>query len=84
MSKEPFSTSFNTWWVLSAALIAGVLVFGGIFLGMNWNSDDKDDEAEPKPVETTAAAPNDEGGGACNVPADNQQYPTKPRSTDLG
>lgn len=77
MSKEPFSTQFNTWWVLSAALIAGVLVFGGIFLGMNWNSDDKDDEAAPKPVETTAPAPKDEGGGGCNVPADDQQYPTK-------
>ena len=81
MSKEPFSTRFNTWWVLSAALIAAILVFGGIFLGMNWNSDDKDEEAATKPVETTAAAPADDKSGACDVSADDQAYPTKAPDT---
>lgn len=82
MSKEPFSTNFNIWWVLSAALIAGILVFGGIFLGMNWNSDDKSEEAAPKPAETTAAAPDDESEGACDVASDDQEYPTKAPDTE--
>lgn len=82
MSKEPFSTNFNIWWVLSAALIAGILVFGGIFLGMNWNSDDQGDETATKPVETTAETPDDNNSGGCDVSADDQSYPTKAPDTN--
>lgn len=81
MSKEPFSTQFNVWWVLSAALIAAALVFGGIFLGVNWSSDDEDKEAAPKPVETTAKADSGESSGACGVPAEDQDYPTEAPET---
>lgn len=84
MAKEPFSTQFNIWWALSAALIAGILIFGGIFLGMNWNKEDSQTEgAQSTPAPSTeAAAPDDGDSDACDVPDDDQDYPTKAPETD--
>lgn len=75
--EEPFSTKFNVWWVLSAALVALVLV-GGIALGFFAGRNHEDDQGEPQP-ESSEAADTDtsQAGGACGVPADDQDYPVE-------
>ena len=78
MSKEPFQHKLQH-------LVGSVCgthrrdssVWGGIFLGMNWNSDDQGDETATKPVETTAETPDDNNSGGCDVSADDQSYPQK-------
>lgn len=79
--EEPFSTKFNVWWVLSAALVALVLV-GGIALGFfaGRSNGEKTGEQEPAPSQsdTTATSPT---GGPCGVPADDQDYPVEAPET---
>lgn len=75
MAREPFSSQFNVWWVLSAALIALVLVGGvvvGIVVGRGQSNDN--DAAEQSPAGETTMATNS-GNGPCSVPANDQDYP---------
>lgn len=83
MAKEPFNTQFNVWWVLSAALLAIVLVAGiliGIFVGRDTGGSDQAQKPPAESGATTAAAPADSGGN-CNVPSDDQDYPVEAPGT---
>lgn len=77
--EEPFSTKFNVWWVLCAALVAVVLV-GGIAIGFFAGRKQDSNAAEEQPAPTSAEGASSTGG-ACNVPADDQTYPTEAPET---
>lgn len=80
MAREPFSPQFNVWWVLSAALVAIVLLGGiaiGVFVGRGQSEPDQAAEQTPSSAGTTGANP----GGVCNVPADDQDYPLEAPET---
>lgn len=80
--EELVSTKFNVWWVLCAALIAVVLV-GAVAIGFfaGRNQDSKAEEQQPAPT-SAGGAPSAAAGGACGVPADDQDYPTEAPETN--
>lgn len=80
MAKEPFSSEFNVWWVLSAILVVLVLV-GGIFIGVvvGRGQGDADQTADPAPSSDQTATVNSDG--ACDVPSGDQDYPVEAPET---